>query len=267
LENILSNGAEHRAAQNADETEGGIFLSANEAKNYLELSRKYGVLVGIGVWLILAGVCAMILTQNAAGVFGDMTGAAGVFFLLLTVAAAVPIFIVNGMRMEPYERYDHKNILLEEKTRAEIEELRADLMPRVALRTGVGASTIIIAVGVFIFAASLGHAHPAVAFLVLVIGLAVFLFITADADKTAFDVLLNQGDYANKGGGKKSDRIIAIVSSVYWPLATAAFLLWGFLGGWGSSWIIWPIAGVAYGAFCGVVSLWHGGQKTAAAKA
>jgi len=243
-------------SDSADE-ESGIYLSGEEAFAYLERSRRSGVRIGLGVWLILAGVCAHILMQNFAGVLlGDVSGVVGMFVLFAAVAAAVSIFIVNGVRMERYEQYDYRNIRLDMKTHAELERLRTMYTPRFTAKICAGIATIILAAGAFIFSASLGHANLTVAFLVFVVGFAVFLLITAGTTRTAIDVLFNQGDYENKTGGKKADRIIETVAGIYWPVATAVFLVWGFAGGWGISWVVWPVAGILFGAFCGGVSIW-----------
>ena len=47
---------------------------------------------------------------------------------------------------------------------------------------------------------------------------------------------------------KKSSPIINAISSIYWLLTTAIYLTWSFkTGEWGSTWIVWPVAGVLFG--------------------
>jgi len=236
--------------------ESGIRVSGDEARDYLAQSRRSGVLIGIGVWLILAGVGALVFINGLTGSANDEFGGVGVFALLFAIAVAVPVFIVNGKRMERYEHYEEQDILLDKRTRAELE-------PRGTVRHTVqisfGIATIIVAVGVFIFLRSLDHETlPLVVFL-LTVGFAVFLIITAATTKSAIDVLFNQGDYRDKTKNRRAERIIGTVASVYWPLAIAVFLLWSFLGdAWGISWVVWPVAGVLFGAFCGGISVWFG---------
>ena len=39
------------------------------------------------------------------------------------------------------------------------------------------------------------------------------------------------------------------VAGVYWPLITAGYLTWSFISwNWEITWIIWPVAGIAFGA-------------------
>ncbi|MCL2077374.1 MAG: permease prefix domain 1-containing protein [Oscillospiraceae bacterium] len=56
----------------------------------------------------------------------------------------------------------------------------------------------------------------------------------------------------NKQANNKAEKIIGTVASVYWPLVVGAYLLWSFLGdSWDKSWLIWPVAGLIFGAIAG----------------
>jgi len=78
-------------------------------------------------------------------------------------------------------------------------------------------------------------------------------FILVGVKWASFQKLLQEGEY-NKSQ-KPVTRTQKLISSIYWPVALAIYLGWSFVSGaWGISWIVWPIAGVLYGAvmsFCG----------------
>ncbi|MBC9944547.1 hypothetical protein ICL81_08505 [Leucobacter sp. cx-328] len=43
--------------------------------------------------------------------------------------------------------------------------------------------------------------------------------------------------------------IIGVIASFYWPFVVIAYLLWSFIGNaWNISWLIFPIAGLLFGA-------------------
>lgn len=66
--------------------------------------------------------------------------------------------------------------------------------------------------------------------------------------------LLQEGDYTPdmKRGGK----VIEKIAGIYWCLATAIFLAWSFIAdAWEISWVIWPIAGVLFGAIACAVKV------------
>jgi hypothetical protein len=64
-------------------------------------------------------------------------------------------------------------------------------------------------------------------------------------------MLLEEEDYSREE--KESSRRYGYICSAYWCLITAAYLAWSFIGNnWQTSWVIWPIAGVAFGAVIGI---------------
>ena len=86
-----------------------------------------------------------------------------------------------------------------------------------------------------------------VCILLCLVALAVHFFVGRGLVRESFTKLLQEGDYTKdmKQGGK----VIEKIAGVYWCLVTAAFLAWSFLGNaWGISWVVWPVAGVLFGA-------------------
>ena len=68
--------------------------------------------------------------------------------------------------------------------------------------------------------------------------------------------LLEEGDYTRSRKAKKG--VISAVSVSYWLIVTAVFLaaiLPAKSSYKGSSWIIWPIAGVLYGAVASILNI------------
>jgi len=255
--------AELEIERNTAESDNSISLTREEAFDYMSQTQRSSIFIGLGVWLILAGISAMLLIGWLSGVDSGIPSALGVFVLLLTVAGAVPIFIVNAMRLERYELYELHEIRLDKETQTVLEQQNTRFTPGFVARISVGAVLIILAVGAFIFIGSLGHQLTMLIVLLQTVGLAVFMFITAGMVKSAYDVLLGKGDYAvfarfNEGELKKGERIIGTVAGVYWPIAIAIYLLWSFLGGaWHISWVVWPVAALLFGAIAGGIGAWY----------
>ena len=66
-----------------------------------------------------------------------------------------------------------------------------------------------------------------------------------------YDMLLQEGDYSLKE--KKYKEKINIFSTVYWCTATAIYLGWSFwTQRWDFTWLVWPVAGVLFGAVSAV---------------
>ena len=84
-------------------------------------------------------------------------------------------------------------------------------------------------------------------FLLLVVSCAVFMFVKSGMIYSSFDKLLQQGDYSmeNKAKSKKLEGFVG----AYWCVVTAIFLAVSFINNsWRISWVIWPVAAVAFAA-------------------
>jgi len=234
----------------AEKKEGvQISVTEEDAQSYLRKSKLYGLLVGFGVWLIIAGVSSVIVMSGIGDVGGARLVNSDILFLFPSIAIAVVMFFAAGAVVKKYANYEESHIVLAEITRERIERAWAKFSPFYTLMIAGGVALIILAVGaVAVFE------MPASA-LLNAIGFAVLLFISASSYGSAFDVLLNEGDYANKVVRKKSNNIIGAVAAIYWPLVTAVYLGLFFMDV-GNFWVIWPLAGILFGAICYIPELW-----------
>ena len=249
-------------SQSSDEPDDRIPVSIDEAQAYLAQSKKSSVWIGIGVWLILTGASVLVFINGIRGMssWAGYADSGSLFIMMPVVVAAVVIFIINGMAMHRYEAYNRNSLLLNRKTRLELEKQSARFMQRFTVQIAVGVAIVLLAAGTMFVLhrdSVLSVGNPAYAIPVFVIGLAVFLFVNAGMMKSAYNVLLGTGDYRYRVVNKKVERIVGTVSSVYWPSVVAIYLLWSFLSkNWNISWVIWPAASVLFGAFAGGVSNW-----------
>ena len=63
------------------------------------------------------------------------------------------------------------------------------------------------------------------------------------------------GEPASWGGNQDDDPFTTLVASIYWPAAVVIYLLWSFIfDAWDISWILWPVAAVAFAIFASVRS-------------
>ncbi|MCL2697987.1 MAG: permease prefix domain 1-containing protein [Oscillospiraceae bacterium] len=278
--------------------EDEIYLTRDETMHYLAVFKKSGFWIGIGVWLIMLGVALMILIGgfgneapaadnlgDAIGLVGDVIsdaansllgrgeaeendfrGAVGVFVLLMAIAGAVPLFIIYGMKLEPYEILESKEVRLDSTTRAEVELLDARFNQNFIGLIAGGIALILFAVGMFILFGVIVSdelQYVLLSLMLFLIGLAVFMFINAGMIKASYECLLNKGDYALKhkfltGNMGKMSKIIGTAAAFFWPLVVAGYLLWSFLhDAWHISWVTFPVAGLVFGAFAGAVGAYY----------
>ena len=221
-----------------EELDTNVFLSNHEVKTYLSKAKKSGILIGFGVWLIIAGVSSTLILDNE-------------FIMFLAIAIAIAIFIVNGSKMKNYESLNETPIQLDDYTREMLERERTKFMTRHTTMVVIGTVQIILTVGAFTIV------DVSNLLFLNIIGFSVFLFIIAGSSASSYDILLGKGDYANKIANKQAGQIIGMISVIYWPVVTAIYLLWSFVGdAWDISWVIWPVVGILFGAICAGISIW-----------
>ena len=70
----------------------------------------------------------------------------------------------------------------------------------------------------------------------------------------AYDQLLQVGEYTREG--KEASRVIGRIAAVYWCVVTAVYVGWSLLTWkWHYTWILWPVAGILFGAVAEVVKM------------
>lgn len=228
------------------DAEENVILSLDEAEAYLEDSKKSGITIGLGVWLIIAGVSSF--AANTA-----LLSTNGMLIMFSSIAVAVVMFIVNSNKMSAYGSFEEQSIRLDSNTRAKIDSLRSRIRQHHTIYLCVGI--VVILFSVMLMTGEVASIDLSPALFLVMIGFSVFLFIKSSSYKSAFDILLGEGEYANKKAVKKSGQIIGTIAAVYWPVVTAIGL-WQLFAGNGNFWVVWPVGGVLFGGICGGIAVW-----------
>ena len=258
----------YNTPQPTEPLEKSIHISNSEAYAYVTLSKKCARWIGLGVWLILTGVALMLLLrpQTATAAGNVDIGPLGIMALMTSIALAVAMFITSGIRMSKYESYQKTKIRLDAQTRLELEDKNARFLPRFAALIAAAVALILISVGVMVALPQLsekGEGLMPVSILLFSIGFAVFLLINGGMLKSSYDILLGKGEYERKIEYNKANGLMGAVASGLFPLTALAFLLWGFIGeAWHIAWILFPVAGILFGAFAGAISTWSNTKRS-----
>ncbi|MCI6173333.1 MAG: helix-turn-helix domain-containing protein [Clostridiales bacterium] len=238
----------------ADEAASGLTpVSMEQAHAYLDFRRQAAHRVAPGVMLCVLSSIPLILLAAAqeAGMIPlkeEQAVSLGVIILLLAVAAAVVLFVSNGIREQPYQfiekhdldtAYGVDGMVREERSKEEPQYIRK-LITGIALF--VLAAIPVLMSGLFLkdraFLPAVG-----VSVTLLMVSVGVELVVSASVIRGGYDALLEEGDFSRQA--KKRDRDIG---GPYWSIAVALYLLLSFLTGrWDMTWIVWPVAGVLYG--------------------
>ncbi|MBQ4093950.1 MAG: helix-turn-helix transcriptional regulator [Oscillospiraceae bacterium] len=258
----LLKDSEEQAEYTAADTETAPLLSLQQASEYLALRDAAAGRIALGILLCILSPVMLILLGAAAeyclfGITENVAGAAGLITLFCMVAAAVVLLCREGMRHSPWEFLETAVFRCEYGVEGMVRRHMQQLQPQHERYTLAGVVLCVLA-PIFLFVGLLFNDEfiliALLCCMLVCAGAGVYLLVAAGVRKEACERLLQQGDYTEKAKAREQG-----IGSVYWPLVTAVYLGWSFLSGsWHISWVVWPVAAVAYSAVCALVELVRG---------
>lgn len=230
-------------------------IEMEEANQYMNNVQKASLPMAIGVALCILSPIPLImlgglqeygnirLTETAAG-------GIGVIILLVMIACAVAMFISIGMKLEKYEYMEKENLDLEYGIAGIVEKKKETFTPafQKAMIAGVCLCILsVVPIMLGVFGGTDLTMVCCVCTLLFMIASGVFLFLKFGMIKSSYDKLLEEGDYTREK--KNFNRKNAAAIKIYWCVITAIYLGISFVTmRWDSTWIIWPVAAVLFGA-------------------
>ena len=238
-------------------------VSLQEANAFMDLCRDTSGRFAFGVVLcILSPLTVIFLSVLAAEERIPLSMRAaegiGVLVLLLMVAGAVAVFVLNGIRLSGYEYLEQEDIVLEYGVAGIVEKRKEEFAG--TFRTGItgGVVLCILAAVPPVLAGALSTEAVSVALsvciLLILVACGVWLFVRCGIIQGSYQKLLQEGDYTPEK--KKANRILGVFQGAYWCVATAIYLYISLTrNNWESSWVIWPVAGVLFAAVFGILEM------------
>ncbi len=247
----------------SDAPEGTVAVDLETAGAYLDMRERIASKTALGVMLcILSPVMLIVLGGACAAaripVNENQAMGAGLMVLMILVAAAVALFIRTSMQDERYQAFKDHPIETAYGVAGMVRERRDAYESTHTRRMMVGVSLCVLAC-VPLFA--LGMMHPdnvflnalGVGFLLVIVAIGVYWIVETATIWESYQVLLEERDYT-----RQSKAFTQRIGGVYWSVITAGYLLVSFVtGAWGLTWIIWPVAGVIYGAVAEIAKRRH----------
>ena len=231
-------------------------VSMEEAVSFLKYNETASRWISTGVMLcILSPVLLVLLGGLAEAGFIQMevtlAEAGGTGVLLIMIAAAVGMFIREGMRGKKYEYLEKIDIDTEYGVNGMVKEQRDSYAETHSRRMIIGVMMCIISAVPLLGTQMSRYSNNTdllpilgVTLLLVMCAAGVKLIVLTCTRQGGFDRLLEEGDYTrlNKKAGK--------YDGVYWAIATAVYLGWSFATSrWEFTWIVWPVAGVMFAAY------------------
>ena len=265
---LLKDEIEHTelTAESTTVESGLRTVTMEEATSFLRMRETNAPRVALGVMLCILSPVLIVFLSGAQelgllSISENKAVGLGLVLLFALVGCAVALFVSCALRAKPYEYLEHETIDTLYGVDGMVRERRDRFQPEFTRHLILGILLCVLAVlPIFlamIFAEETSILHiAAVCVLLGMVALGVFLIVRAAIIWDSYRQLLEEGDYTR--ASKEEEKKYGWFSSCYWMLVTAGFLGYSFItNAWDRSWIIWPVAGVAFGAIYAVLKALH----------
>ncbi len=252
--------SEDRASAAKERTVG-----MEEANEFLHVKEKNAKTIALGVLLcILSPICLILLSgASACGVLSlteNQSVGLGLTVLLLLVGGAVALFVTGGLRRSKFDYLEKEPIETLYGVSGMTKEKRERFRPTYVCGMTLGIIFCVLSPILLFLSILLGGEEDtffdvlAVGALLALVAVGALLIVHSAIIWDSFAQLLEEGDYSRES--KKNQKKFAPIAGIYWSVVTAGYLLYSFLtNDWGRSWIVWPVAGVAYGVVFGIAQV------------
>lgn len=238
-------------------------VSMEEAVAYLKQAEENAPLIALGVSLCIVSPIPLIVLSGLAGsrivgISENAAGGIGVVVLLLLVACAVFLFVRQGNRSKQFEYLETEEIETAYGVTGLVREKKNEFSGKYAAAISIGVVLCILSSVPLLLSAFLTEKEyvivAMVGVLLFIVAVAVNMFVRVCTINGSYDRLLQEGDYTREQ--KKASRKIGLIGEIYWGIMVAIYLGVSFVTmRWDLTWIIWPVAGVLFGAVTSIVKL------------
>lgn len=238
-------------------------ISLADAADYLTLRERASVQIALGTFLCFLSIIPLLLLGAAAEQFQQSEALAaliGLVSLFLLAAIAVVIFMRCGFHSAPYRFIELGAFRAEDGVNDMVRARKMQFRSTYLRGNLIGVCLCILSPLALIFGILSKSDFTQVLLLcvtLLLAGIGVVFFILVGVRWASMERLLREGDFtARTQSGSLShaarvrrERLDEQLSYAYWLLATTIYLAWSFFThDWGRTWIVWPVAGVLFGA-------------------
>lgn len=237
-------------------------VTMEEAQGFAEAHHRtrFRLSAAVAVFVVAAAPLLVLPTAAEAGYLSIGQNAAAVLGLVLLFAlVAVGVVMIIGLSREfaPYSRLRDGRFSRNPVVTSWAEDLAQQHERRRIVAMQLAVVCWVLSPAPLLLLTLLTQGSPAqglwstigVVLTLVMVAIGLLILLPATWARTVADALSRGG---RRSGGAEDDSehsIVGVIAAFYWPLLTAIFLAWSFIGNaWDRSWIIWPIGAVLFGA-------------------
>lgn len=248
----------------SEDSEPGVLkVTLEQATDYIQKKIEMSKLIARGVLIVMNSVIPLLFLLGLSdggqiSLSSNVSAAIGLVSLFVMVALAVSIFLRANQYESEFNKLEKNEFELVYGVRSIIKEKLDSYKSSYTQKMSIGVMMFILSVVPLLLAALLDGSGLMVLMMVIVmilmVALGVFYIVPVSAKYNAYSLLVSENEYAPEK--KEETKRMEKVASVYWPLVTAVYIGWSlWTMAWGTTWIVWPVAAIAFAGLVGLMSL------------
>lgn len=228
-------------------------VSLEEASDFISIKKKILPKIGLGTFLCITNSVVLIfltgLSESVIPISNKTASAIGMLFLFVQTAFAMYLFLSNSGKLKNYDFLENEAFETCYGVDGMIREKISEHEPAYSKALTFGVLLCIFSCVPLVIVSIVGAPGyvitSMVCLLLILIGVAIYMFISVCGINDSYHLLLQDGEYTYNN--KIKNRKLEALSSIYWLLITVIYFALSFYTGkWGTTWMIWPIAGVLF---------------------
>lgn len=245
-------------------------VSMEETKEFLELKKKSASMIARAVALCILSPAILIFLAGLSeshiwNITEEIMAGVGLAVLLVFVAIAVFVFVSYGIKMQRFAYLENESFETTYAVTEMVSEQKKVFENKFAIGIASGVVCCVISPMPLIVAGAMNAPDyitvAMVSVLLILVAIGVSRMVQVGVIKGSYDSILQEGDFTEFE--KSANKKLQLLNTIYWCTVTAIYLGWGFVTmRWDFTWIIWPIAGVLFGAIEAIAKLVMGIDKT-----
>lgn len=241
-------------AEDADDYPPRRKVTMEMATDYLKKSEENSKKISLGVLLCVLSPVTLIALAGVADAYTsvseELCAAIGMVVLLVMIAIAVFLFVRAGQRVSEYEFLENEQITTEYGVTGLVSERKSAFKNHYDIYNLVGVLMCVVGAIPLIASSFFGNdllVVCALCLLLAMVAVAAKLFVRVGVVQGTFMRLLEEGEYSEKYKNESENGVISAVTTSYWMIAVAGYLVWSFVAdAWKISWIVFAVAGVLF---------------------
>ncbi len=251
---IVMNDGSDKAANNLRR------VSDEEAQEFMEQCTANCSKLAMAIQLFILSPVVLITLAALSekpqyGVSEELAAAGGVTILLAIVALGVAKVVNIGIKLKRFDYLKSENIAISASMTLKVSENKKAYEESYCQGTVYGIVLCIISALPLLISSGFNNGTLSaicVSILLIIVSFGVRMLIKVSVINDSYKILLQEDNFSLQA--KHYEKQTAVFAPIYWCSITAIFLGISFyFDNWQRSWIIWPVAGVAFAAIRGIM--------------